>query len=211
MSGLDAAHAMVLSIDDGTPPIVVTAHHVGSGGASWDNIGAIVKNPQLRNPFSDQILAIGANLPVPGAHTISSSGSQDDLAAFRIANPPAAGVLRLATTLPVNGDTVWVLATQVDGRPTYRHRALTVISEDDAFIYVYLDPVNNGNMSGAAVLDRAGRVVGVNVGSLLTSAQTWNSYAGRYPQCCAGRVAGEAVGLGVGVKSIREHLAPIAK
>jgi len=124
----------------------------------------------------------------------------------------AARVLHLAHALPRVGDTVTILAlhgassVQNPLRGPRRHPARVAVSHDSAFVYVYLGSSAADLTSGAAVLDRQGQVVGINVGTLTMSASSWQSFRDRYGPCCEGATSGERVGLAVNVQSIRRRV-----
>jgi hypothetical protein len=159
-------------------------------------------------------LRLRERVPIAGARTIGNAGSQDDLAAYRPIDWDSTRALRLGDDLPRVGDTVFVLAVHVGDSPwsgPRRHPARVAVSHDSAFVYVYLASANSNGTSGAAVLDRRGNVVGVNVGSVVTTPDTWERYRERYAPCCDGARAGDVIGLAVGIRSIRAHLAPLPR
>jgi hypothetical protein len=207
-SGSVAGHAFLLN-RPGATPLGVTAYHVaGPIAQSTDPEGT--PTAWLFSPVGQSaVLRLGARVPITGARTISSAGSQDDLAAFEVIDRDVTRSLELAEDLPGVGDTVWVLAVHGGDHPLNgprRHPARVAVAHDSAFVYAYLASKNPDFTSGAAVLDRGGRVVGVNVGTLIVSADGWQRYRERYAPCCDGMSGGEVVGLAVGVRSVRLRL-----
>jgi hypothetical protein len=202
--GSPAPHAFLIN-RPGLEPVALTAFHVGGGidGFAW-----------LRSPINESIaVRLGERIEIPGAQTIGANGSQNDLAAFRVIDWKPELALTLASALPEVGDTVYVLAVHLaDGANPHplsgprRHPARVDVSHDSAFVYTYLGSANSNFTSGAAVLDRNGNVVGVNVGSRVMSASAWEGYRERYAPCCDVPSGGEVVGLAVHVRSIRRLL-----
>jgi len=204
----DGGHAFLLD-RPGSQPLALTAYHVaGPVGAAPD---PGVPTAWLRSPVNPSIvIRLGARLPIPGARTISSAGSQDDMAAFEVMDWDPSRALELAADLPSPGDTVWVLAVHTGDGPANgprRHPARVAVAHDSALVYSYLASANTNGSSGAAVLDRDGRVVGVNVGTLIMTPESWQRFRDRYGPCCEAVAGNEVVGLAVGVRSIRRHLA----
>jgi hypothetical protein len=163
--------------------LALTAYHVAgqTDGGAW-----------LRSPIDPSVLVqLGDRVFIDGAATISASASQNDLAAFRVVDWKPELALELASALPAVGDTVWVLAVHISDPANphpldgpRRHPARVDVSHESALVYTYLGSANSNFTSGAAVLDRDGRVVGVNVGSRVMN-------------------PGEVAGLAVHVVSIR--------
>lgn len=190
-------------IDDGGPPLALTAHHVAG-----DFVPSIGPGPTLRSPVDSRIsIRLGRRLEVPGARTIGTGSSQHDMAVFQVVDRDASRYLRLAAALPAVGDTVWVLAVHTGAAGAGRHPARVDIVHDSLVAYSYLASANTNGSSGAALLDRAGRVVGINVGTLIVDAGRWQRWRERYGPCCDQPVGGEVVGLAVGLPAIRHHLA----
>jgi hypothetical protein len=192
MQGEQAGHAFILSMFEGAPLLAVTAHHVMqvTPETRWDEVASLVRSARLRNITDGAItVPLGPVRPISGARRISGPGSQDDVAAFAVPQAATTQILRLAERAPGIGDTVWVFAATLDGNPATRHPARVTDSGDLGFRYAYLGRMNANWTSGAAVLDRSGRVVGVNVGT----------------------VGGgdNVVGLGVGWAALRTHLLPL--
>ena len=196
-----APHGFLLRLSDRT--LAITAHHVLSSNQG-DPVATVV-----RSPFDGQLsLTLGRALPVAGAQTIGSGGSQHDMAAFQTVGELApAHYLQLAPALPALNDIVYVYAVLPSHPRRYRHPARVVVAHDSALIYVYNDVTSANLTSGAAVLDAQGRVVGINVGTLDRMTQDrWDRYRSRYAPCCSGVSSGETVGLAVSVRSMRHHL-----
>ena len=194
-----AGHGFLLS-RPGAPNLALTAHHVA---------GPQTEGGWLKSPLNPVVaFRFGPRLTIAGARTIGAGGSQHDMAAFEVLDWDASRALVLADGLPGVGDTVFVLSVQTgnEGSLAGRHPARVAVAHDSAFVYQYLQSKNPNGTSGSAVLDRAGRVVGINVGTLIMTPERWQSYRDRYAPCCSGGNGGEVVGLAVGVRSIKSLL-----
>lgn len=197
-----STHAFL--VRSGERSLAITAHHVLSSN-NGDPVATV-----LRSPFDSRLsLTVGRAIPVTGAQTIGSAGSQHDMAAFETIGelPNATHYLEMAPALPALNDTVYVYAVLPSHPRRYRHPARVVVAHDSALIYVYTDVANANLTSGAAVLDAQDRVVGINVGTLgQMTRDRWDRYRSRYGPCCSGVSSGETVGLAVSVRSMRHHL-----
>ena len=186
-----AGHGFVLE-REGKRPLGVTAFHVvGPMTSEPTDSDAQVATAWLRTVVDSLILVrLGTRLTVPGAHTLNGSDTQHDVAAFAVIDFIPSRALQLAAGLPAVGDTVFVLAMHVNTNDPRsgprRHPARVLISSDTELRYVYLASANANNTSGAAVLNREGQVVGLNVGTLVNGPQVH--------------------GLAVGVNSLRALL-----
>jgi hypothetical protein len=168
-SGYDG-HGFVIR-REGRRPLGLTAFHVA---------GPVVTGPV--DPVSPQatawlraivdvpvVVRLAERLPIVGARTIDGTDSQHDVAAYTVIDFIDGRALELATDLPAVGDTVYVLALHVGDHPRSgprRHPALVTTASDTQLRYRYLLSKNANFTSGAAVLDRTGRVVGLNVGTV---------------------------------------------
>jgi hypothetical protein len=135
------------------------------------------------------MVRLGQRYTIAGARAVQSNDSQHDLAAFAVLDPTPERALELAASLPAVGDTVYVLAMHYGDSPLdgpRRHPAQVMISSDVELNYVYLASSNTYLTSGAAVLDKSGHVVGVNVASFVSGPRVH--------------------GLAVGVNSLRSLL-----
>lgn len=170
-----AGHGFLLQ-REGKRALGVTAFHV-VGPMTVDPVDpdAQVATAWLRTVVDSSILVrLGTRLTVPGAHTLNSTDTQHDVAAFAVLDFIPSRALELAAALPAVGDTVYVLALHLGNDPRggpRRHPARVLISSDAELRYVYLASANSNMTSGAAVLDRDGHVVGLNVGSLVSGPQ----------------------------------------
>jgi hypothetical protein len=173
----------------------ITAFHVAGEEQLYAGVPSNTPTVILRSPIEGfREIRLGRRLSIPTARVVSSAGSQDDVAAFDVIDRDTSRALLLATEMPRIGDTVRVLAMHVGGGSDQnpesgprRHPALVVTANDSSFRYEYLKSANTNVTSGAAVLDAAGRVVGVNVATVVNGT----------------RVTGIAVGL----RALRAHLA----
>jgi hypothetical protein len=202
--GSPAPHGFLLK-RAGAAPLALTAYHVA---------GDADRGAWLRSPLDPSMaVRLGDRVFIDGAATIGANGSQKDLAAFRPIDWDGRFALELASDLPAVGDTVWVLAVHMSDPANphpfagaRRHPARVDVSHDAAFVYTYLRSANANYTSGAAVLDRDGRVVAVNVGSRVMNADAWQQYRDRYAPCCHAVGGNEVVGLGVHVHSIKRMI-----
>lgn len=170
-----SGHGFLLS-RPGAAPLGLTAYHVAGpiGGPPLDptvpRVLAVLRRP-VNEPLT---LRLSERVPVAGAQTIGSGESQRDLAVFTVIDRDSTQAFPLATQLPNVGDTVYVLAVHVGDHPRSgprRHPARVSVSGATALNYVYLLSANSNGTSGAAVLNREGSVVGVNVGTLVNGGQ----------------------------------------
>jgi hypothetical protein len=177
----------------GKEPLALTAHHVAGG------VGFVAVPPDAAPPTTAFLISpvnapvsvrLGPRRAVPDAQTINANGSQRDLAAFTVIDWDSTLAFTLAPSLPAVGDTVFVLSVHYGDDPRggpRRHPARVTASSATRFAYRYLASANTNMTSGSAVLNRAGEVVAVNVGTTVDN--------------------GVVTGLGVGVESIRALLA----
>jgi hypothetical protein len=205
-------HAFLIE-GPGTTRLAVTAYHVAGPELSTPPVDESRVNAWLTNPTDPSVvLRVGARYPISGARTIGPDGSQDDMAAFHVLDWDEKRAFRLATQLPAVGDTVWVLALHQGGTNPHplsgprRHAARVDISDAEAFVYSYVGSANANSTSGAAVLNRNGEVVGINVGTRVMNAAAWNSYRARYSTCCSEAADDDVVGIAVGVQSMMRML-----
>jgi hypothetical protein len=112
-----------------------------------------------------------------------------------------AGVLRLADNAPTPGDTIWLLAA-VAGSRLRRHPARVAVSNDSMLIYQYLRDMDTRFTSGAAMVDGAHEVVGVNVGTTSYNAARWEQLRAQHPDCCRDVRSEATVGIAVPAAAI---------
>ncbi|MGH3429370.1 MAG: trypsin-like peptidase domain-containing protein, partial [Mycobacteriales bacterium] len=114
--------------------------------------------------------------------------SQRDVAAFRTLPPSRFQPLRLASALPAPGEPVWLAANLARGVRERTIQAVAVETTDETFVFRFDDSATLPlYASGAPLLNRAGEVVGVNVGG--------------------GILDGHRLGHAAHVASLRRHLA----
>ena len=210
-SGDGAPHGFIVRVDEAADPVAITAHHVvervraevGGGTASGGPGARLVPSGGTRQP-----VPLGPMLTIAAARTIDGQSWDRDVAAFALPRPIGAPVLTLAPDQPVEGDTVWLLAA-VRGSSERLHPAVVIISRDSAFAYRYVRVSDGSLTSGAAVVDRSGRVVALNVGTVPITAERWARFATRFPGCCGGGPSTGLAGIGVGARALRRHLLPI--
>ena len=115
-------------------------------------------------PTSARSFATGAAIAIAGAHPMGPPGDYKDIAVFPvIGHSPG---LPLATRDVAPGDFVWLLAQPASGRElqSLLHRA-RVLRTQGFLAYRYDDQTLGADQtSGAAVINAAGEVVGLNLG-----------------------------------------------
>jgi hypothetical protein len=168
-------HGFVLE-REGKRPLGITAFHVaGPITNEPSDPDAQVTTALLHTIVDSSIMVrLGARFVIADAHTLSSTDTQRDVAAFAVRDFIPSRALQLAAAPPAVGDTVYVLALHVGNDPRSgprRHPARVVASRDLELRYIYLASANSNFTSGAAVLDRDGHVVGLNVGTLVNGPQ----------------------------------------
>lgn len=168
------------------PPVVVTALHVMDELIKKNGIDATEANADytgrevpglvtkviLYDVFAaNWILAeigeAGPMLVLPGARTGGEEPISDrDIAAFRVRSTGGLAPGELAPRRPDIGDPVW-LAAKLEGAATGRTvKAVVVESTAQTLVFRFEDPSFRAPYSsGAPIVDRAGRVVGLNVGA----------------------------------------------
>jgi hypothetical protein len=167
----------------GEREVLVTAHSLfGPAGGlpaqlSADEVVAKVTAVTARDaltPTTSCALSVKA-LKVAEAAPMGKGGAGFDVAVFEIDRgtgpnrlkavaPTPLAVLRLAESAPGVGDRVWVLAT-AEGATGAKAGAKVVQADDKSLYFEYDDRERQlAGTTGAAVVDAAGAVVGVNVG-----------------------------------------------
>jgi hypothetical protein len=129
----------------------------------------------------------GSMLALPDARTDEEEPfSYRDIAAFRVSGTGRLVPGRLAGRPPEVGEPVW-LAAKPQGRPERTAKAVVVERSEKTMVFRYEDPgLETPYASGAPILDRAGHVVGINVGG--------------------GRLDGHKLGHANHVGNVRRHL-----
>lgn len=173
---LKAGTAFVMVVRSGGSqgsPLLVTAHHLfgPAGGLSeevpWASLPGVVRSvecPRLQEPGSS-IRGVRP-LAIPGAGSAFSDDSALDVAAFRVEGE-VSDALVPEDVEPRVGETVWLLASVLEGEAAtvLRHPAKVVLVESSRLSYEYENSgLNLQATSGAPIVNRLGRVVGVNLG-----------------------------------------------
>lgn len=196
-------HAFLVAVENGTRVLAVTAHHaleVG-GPRTLAEMRQYLRDVRLRSVESpDATVPLGDPLPVDGAERIGRNGWGRDVALLPVIDS-GVGALRLGSVAPTVGDTIWLMAA-TQGMRERRHPARVAISNDSMLVYQYLSAIDTRLTSGAAVLNRAGAVVGVNVGTTSYDAARWDQLRAAHSGCCVGVTAGATVGIAVPASSI---------
>jgi Trypsin-like peptidase domain len=153
-----------------------------------------INNVLLYDPFAAKwmLAELGAAadmVPLPNARISAQEPySQSDIAAFRVSSPTSLRPLQLAELLPGVGDPIWLAAKLEPNAKERTAQAVVVEISPETFVFRFGSTSGTGPLhtSGAPLLNRAGEVVGINVGG--------------------GILDGEKLGHGVHVASVRRHL-----
>jgi|GEM_PF-602421 len=150
--------------------MLVTAHHLfgHSGGLDeevpWAEMPDMVRAARCAAIQGRAVVNAHRALALSGAKAFDAGGP--DVAAFLVADERVGPLLELASAPPRPGDRVWLVAQVVEGAPRRRlvHPATVVALEGDWLTYRLDDAgIQLRGTSGAPVVDRGGKVVGVNV------------------------------------------------
>lgn len=179
------SYAFVVAAEDGGAPLVVTALHVLDELAKFRKIDCSEKNLDYGgHELPEQVTGIQLYDPYAANWMLSELGSagkmlhlaqaristvepysQRDVAAFRTAPPARFQPLRLASVLPAPGEPVWLAVNLGRGVRERTVQAVAVEITDETFVFRFDDSTTLPPYgSGAPLLNRAGDVVGVNVG-----------------------------------------------
>jgi hypothetical protein len=206
MESFIGSYGFVVATPDGGA-LMITALHVLDELAKWKSIDCSEANAdytgrelpqqitgvQLYDPFAPnwmlaELGTAGSMLSLPNARTCSVEPySQNDLAAFRVAPPHSFHPLPLAAATPVVGEPIWLASKPAREAEERTSQAVVVEIADDTLVFRFaLGATIPPHGSGAPLLNRAGEVVGINIGG--------------------GILDGHKLGHGSHVASIRHHL-----
>lgn len=167
-----AGSAFVCSLDDASPPLLCTAHHLfgPSGGMSreyaWQELPEVVDHIEGTGFGKDPVFVNASDpLPIEGAAMKPPEFSRD-LAVFRVRAPGRMHVLTLAETPPAEGAEVFLIAKLQSGRnlENLRHRAVVLDATDKVLAYKFDDPtIDLRATSGAPMVNTKGLAVGVHL------------------------------------------------
>jgi hypothetical protein len=111
---------------------------------------------------------------IPGAHALSDSGYDKDLAAYRVQPDEKLTPLRLAAERPKVGEVVFLLARQRGKETLDLLRAVVRKSSDTELEYTFdANGIKLAGTSGAPVLNMAGAVVALNIGGGEERGKQW--------------------------------------
>lgn len=194
-----AGTAFVVDLPTPSPrTLLVSALHVfGPDGGGPDKQIPAAELAQRASVVECQALGMnetwhaGRALTIPDARPMGS-GFLKDASAF-VFNTAETAIhpthLKLASTPPKVGDSVWLLAQVLDGAPDTQllHHAVVRLSKDDALQYEYDNAaLSIQATSGAPVVNADGDVVGINLGG--------------------GTLHGKLIGIGDSLASVRSML-----
>jgi len=201
------AYGFVVAAEQGGPPFLITALHVMDELIKSKGIDCTAKNaaytgrelPPLvtavnlydvyaKNWMISDLGTAGQMLTLPGARLgFEEPNSQSDIAAFRVAPSASVTPARLAAAAPALGEPIFLAVNSGAGASSRLTPAITVESTERTFIFRFQNPVTlPPHGSGAPLLNRAGEVVGINVGG--------------------GKLEGQKLGHANHAASIRRHL-----
>ncbi len=148
--------------------VLVAAHHLfglasaNSDGMPWQDTPRRVRSADCRSLDGSRIWRTASAAAIPGVHAFKAMSDVHDVAVLPVlAGSPSH--LELSPTEVVIGDIVWLVA-KTDDRPNQFLYRARVIANKDYLAFVYDDAtLHTANISGAPIVTRAGKVVGVNV------------------------------------------------
>jgi hypothetical protein len=196
---MNAGTAFILDVPvKSAKALLVTAHHLfGPNGGmekqvTWQELPEKVTKAKCTFLSSrGGSMTVGKPLPIKNARAIGEGGNARDIAAFPITETPAYAI-KLAVLPPKVGDEVWLVAKVVSGAPSTEilHKARVTRSDRSVLEFEYENrAINIRATSGAPIVNKDGKLVGVNVG--------------------ASHGSGDMVGSAVGLGEIADGLAGI--
>jgi hypothetical protein len=201
------SYGFAVAAEDGKAPVMLTALHVLDELAKFRGIDCFsndtgyiarelpqqVTGVQLHDPFAaNWVLAEfgSARNMLPLSDTripAAEPHSQQDIAAFRIDPSSPVQPVRLATAPPAVGEPIWLAVKPERNARERTTQAVVVEISRETFVFRF---GSSGTLaihsSGAPLLNRAGEVVGINVGG--------------------GMLDKQILGHAVHVASVRRHL-----
>lgn len=201
------SHGFIVAAEDGSGPLMLTALHVmdelikskgidcseGNAAYTGQELPRHVTGVQLYDVFAPnwmiaELALAGSMLALPDARICSEEPySQRDIAAFRVAPSASVQPVRLSAAPPAVGEPIWLAANLGAGTRERALQAVVVESTERTLIFQFAKGARMPPYtSGAPLLNRAGEVVGINVGG--------------------GMLDGYRLGHGNHVTSVRRHL-----
>jgi hypothetical protein len=176
LGSIQAGTAFPVTVAGYDRPIILTAMHLlGPGGGlpsdvPATDVGRVVKAISLREAFDPtiEIAKPGSPITIADAAPLGTPSAAGDIFAFWGPEGTTLPTARLATEAPEPGERVWLAASVLGGAPpNQRLHAATVVGIHDGLLIYRHDnsALELRATSGAPVLNAAGEVVAINLGS----------------------------------------------
>jgi hypothetical protein len=199
-------------LNDTTPPVLLTAHHVVAGNGDgkyfrWDEIGDKQINLWAWSMHDSAVnFKLSANVPIQNAETLKF-----DIAAFFVNGEPR-NYLRPSSSDSEVGDTVYLFSKiEYQKKVSFVNPAVVVYVSDSVLVYelsaFHMARVMSGT-SGSAVINKNFEVVSNSyAGFTIANAEVRKEIAMRFPLVNKFRTKdGKSYGIGIPVSLIKRSL-----